>query len=276
LIIGKNSLHQRSSFSICPFIRLFGFHSFAKYSHSFLYQTIKMEEVGSAMSDFPQLKGVLNDFVASVLLHKPNDLYHFANNYFSSFHSSYNQKLTPIVICGPSGVGKGTLIEKLMKEFPDKFGFSVSHTTRKPRPGEQDSVHYHFTNVEDMNKAIQEGKFVEHANVHGNLYGTSKAAVEAVMKSGKICILDIDVQGAEQVKKSSLLPRYVFISPPSVEELEKRLRGRGTESEESIQKRMNNAKGEMEYLKRSGFWDFVLINDDLDSTYVKLKNYIFS
>ena len=118
------------------------------------------------------------------------------------------------------------VITRLLKEHPDKFGFSVSHTTRKPRPGEVDGVHYHFTTVEQIQKEIEDGKFIEHANVHGNYYGTSRAAVEKVLHSGKVCVLDIDVQGAEQVKKSSLHAKYLFVSPPSMDELEKRLRGR--------------------------------------------------
>jgi guanylate kinase len=116
-----------------------------------------------------------------------------------------SQPLKPVVICGPSGVGKGTLIEMLMKRFPDgQLGFSVSHTTRPPREGEQDGVHYNFTTVEQIKKDIEEGKFIEYAEVHGKYYGTSIAAVESVQASGKICILDIDVQGAEKVKKSHL------------------------------------------------------------------------
>jgi guanylate kinase len=99
---------------------------------------------------------------------------------------SVGERPLPTVICGPSGVGKGTLISKLMTEYPDKFGFAVSHTTRKPRFMEQDGVHYHFTNRPDMEAAVKEGKFLESANVHGNMYGTSIAAVEAVADSGKV------------------------------------------------------------------------------------------
>lgn len=96
--------------------------------------------------------------------------------------------LRPIVFCGPSGSGKSTLVNRLMKDFPNKFGFSVSHTTRKPRPGEVDGVHYHFTNKEDMINAIKGGKFLENATFSGNMYGTSKAAVKAVSKSQKVII----------------------------------------------------------------------------------------
>ncbi|KAL9185776.1 hypothetical protein ACHAXT_003553 [Thalassiosira profunda] len=200
----------------------------------------------------------------------------------------------PVVICGPSGVGKGTLIELLQKSFPpDKFGFSVSHTTRKPREGEEDGVHYNFTSVEQIKAEIDAGKFVEYAEVHGNYYGTrcvrniaelslssfgdlivtykrSVKAVKSVQNQNLICLLDIDVQGAQNVKKSSLDAYYLFIAPPSMEELEKRLRGRGTEKEEAIQRRLANAKGELDYGMVKGNFDAVLVNKDLDRTLEKM------
>ena len=158
----------------------------------------------------------------------------------------------PVVISGPSGVGKGTLIAKLMKDYPSKFGFSVSHTTRSPREKEIDGVHYHFTERSKIEKDISEGKFLEFAHVHGNVYGTSIEAVESVTDEGKVrllqyflykflkgellhlsiafslkrCILDIDVQGARSVRASSLEAIFIFVCPPSFEELEKRLRAR--------------------------------------------------
>tara|TARA_B100000767_G_scaffold194975_1_gene182009 strand:+ start:226 stop:807 length:582 start_codon:yes stop_codon:yes gene_type:complete len=183
-------------------------------------------------------------------------------------------KLRPIVMCGPSGVGKGTLINRLMADFPGKFGFSVSHTTRAPRPGETDGVHYNFVEKSAMEADIADGKFLEHAHVHENIYGTSLAAVEAVATKGQVCVLDIDVQGAEIVKKSTLDALFVFIAPPSMEELEKRLRGRGTEKEESIQKRLANAAGEMAKTEVTGFFHLVIINDDLDRAYGVLKTVV--
>ena len=168
---------------------------------------------------------------------------------------SVTSKPKALVICGPSGVGKGTLIDMLKQEFPDFFGFSVSHTTRQPRPGEKDGVHYNFVTVEKMSADILLHKFLEHANVHGNFYGTSIAAVENVKDTGKICILDIDVQGCRQCRKVQLPGTYVFISPPSFPELEKRLRGRGTETEDKIKKRLANAKGEMDARNEPGLFD---------------------
>ncbi|CAN4118457.1 unnamed protein product [Withania somnifera] len=177
----------------------------------------------------------------------------------------------PIVISGPSGVGKGTLISKLMKEFPFMFGFSVSHTTRAPRETERSGIHYHFTDRNVMEREIKDGKFLEFASVHGNLYGTSVEAVEVVADAGKICILDIDVQGARSVRASALEAIFIFISPPSYEELEKRLRARATETEEQIQKRLRNARAELEQGKSSGLFDHILVNDDLETCYEKLK-----
>ncbi|KAG6413645.1 hypothetical protein SASPL_126359 [Salvia splendens] len=177
----------------------------------------------------------------------------------------------PVVISGPSGVGKGTLIAKLMEEFPMLFGFSVSHTTRAPRDNEQNGFHYHFTERHVMEKDIQDRKFLEFAAVHGNLYGTSVESVEIVTDQGKRCILDIDVQGARSVRASSLEAILVFIRPPSFEQLEKRLRARGTETEEQIQKRLRNAKAEIDQGTSPGLFDHCLINDDLEMCYENLK-----
>ncbi|KAJ8955440.1 hypothetical protein NQ318_003539 [Aromia moschata] len=173
-----------------------------------------------------------------------------------------------IVLCGPSGSGKSTLLAKLLKEFPDKFGFSVSHTTRKPRVGELDGQHYHFTTKEEMQKDIESGKFIESTTFGGNMYGTSKAAVEEVIKLGKICVLDIDVQGVKQTPYlylSNLLP---------LKELETRLRGEKTETDESLAHRLRVAEEELNYGKVPGNFHLIITNDNLDNTYAKLKGFI--
>lgn len=180
----------------------------------------------------------------------------------------------PLVFCGPSGSGKSTLVSKMMKEFPDKFGFSVSHTTRKPRPGEVHTEHYHFITKEEMEKQISEGKFIETACFSGNLYGTSWEAVQAVANAGKVCVLDIDVQGVKQIKKTALNPWFIFVEPPSLEELESRLRGRNTESEESLQQRLSVAQEELAYGKTPGMFDLVITNDNLDHAYSTLKDFL--
>ncbi|XP_039442677.1 uncharacterized protein LOC120423073 isoform X1 [Culex pipiens pallens] len=181
----------------------------------------------------------------------------------------------PLVICGPSGSGKSTLLKKLFKEFPDTFGFSVSHTTRKPRPGEENAVHYHFVSVEEMQAAIENGEFIETAVFSGNMYGTSKQAVENVQHQGKVCVLDIEIEGVKQVRNSDRLnPLLVFINPPSVAELERRLRGRQTETEESLQKRLNTARVEIEYGTTTGNFDVVIHNNNLKQAYADLRDFI--
>lgn len=162
----------------------------------------------------------------------------------------------------------------LMKEFPDKFGFSVSHTTRAPRPGEVDGEHYHFSTKEEMQPLIDAGEFVESCEVHSNLYGTSIKAVRDVSEAGKICILDIDVQGARKVaanEKASLNARFIFIAPPSKETLHERLRGRGTEDEAAMAIRLKNADEELQASEDKDFWESVLINDDLERSYPEFK-----
>lgn len=182
-----------------------------------------------------------------------------------------HNSVRPVVICGPSGVGKGTLIGRLMKDFPGEFGFSVSHTTRSARAGEEHGVHYYFTDRPSMEAAIACGEFIEWAHVHNNIYGTSVDSVKKISGAGKTCILDIDVQGADSVKKTDLQARYLFIAPPQFEALEARLRGRNTETEESLRTRLATARIEMSYLNKPGYFEQVIVNDDLETAYSEFK-----
>ncbi|XP_065656016.1 guanylate kinase isoform X6 [Hydra vulgaris] len=192
----------------------------------------------------------------------------------SKFTRKMTQKLHPVVLSGPSGCGKSTLIKKLTLEFPTKFGFSVSHTTRAPRPNEIDGKDYYFTSLEAINQKIEAGEFIESATFSGNKYGTSKKAVHDVLETGKICILDIDSQGVKSIKKTDLHCVLIFIKPPSLEELERRLRDRGTETEEAIQKRLESAKAELDYAAEAGSYHFTIVNDDLERAYKELKEII--
>lgn len=182
----------------------------------------------------------------------------------------------PIVVSGPSGTGKSTLLKRLMAEYPDKFGFSVSNTTRQPRAGEKDGVDYYFTTVDMFKKMIDNKQFIEWAQFSGNYYGTSIAAVKHVSDVLKrTCILDIDMQGVQSVKKTDLNARYLFLSPPSIEELKKRLEGRGTETPDSLAKRISAATAEMEYAK-TGAHDKIIVNDNLEKAYSEFKDFIFT
>lgn len=179
----------------------------------------------------------------------------------------------PVVISGPSGTGKSTLLKRLFAEFPDKFGFSVSHTTRQPRAGEVDGKDYHFATVDDFKKAIEEKQFIEWAQFSGNYYGTTFKAVDDVTKSGKICLLDIDMQGVKSVKAANMDARYLFLSPPSIETLRERLTKRGTETEDSIAKRIAAASAELAYAE-TGAHDRIIVNDDLEKAYKEFKQFI--
>ncbi|XP_033821751.2 guanylate kinase 1b isoform X1 [Periophthalmus magnuspinnatus] len=218
----------------------------------------------------------------------------------------------PVVLSGPSGAGKSTLMKRLMKDHEGLFGFSVSHTTRNPRPGEEDGkglnklpmllgatllpvadvfsseelensfscpnesettdTDYHFSTKEAMKQGIDNGDFIENAEFSGNMYGTSKAAVEDVLAKNVICILDVDIQGVRRIKETDLNPIYISVQPPSMEILENRLRDRQTETEESLQKRLEAARIDMELSKEDGLFDVVIINDDLDRAYEELKD----
>ncbi|XP_062280554.1 guanylate kinase 1b [Scomber scombrus] len=177
----------------------------------------------------------------------------------------------PVVLSGPSGAGKSTLMKRLIKDHEGVFGFSVSHTTRNPRPGEEDGKDYHYTTKEAMQEGIERGDFIENAEFSGNMYGTSKAAIEDVQAQNLICILDVDIQGVNRIKETDLNPIYISIQPPSMEILEKRLRDRQTETEESLQKRLEAARIDMELSKEPGVFDVIIINDDLERAYEELK-----
>ncbi|KAG5641978.1 hypothetical protein DXG03_003831 [Asterophora parasitica] len=179
--------------------------------------------------------------------------------------------LRPLILSGPSGVGKSTLLQRLFAEFPENFGFSVSHTTRAPRPGEEEGKQYHFVNTQQFKDLLGEGAFIEHAEFSGNYYGTSFATVRQVGLLGRRCILDIEAQGVRQIKNTKLNPVYLFISPPSMAALRARLQQRGTETEASVQKRLATALKEIEYAKEPNVHDLVIVNDDLDRTYELFK-----
>lgn len=167
-----------------------------------------------------------------------------------------------LVISGPSGTGKGTIIEALMKA-DRSLVFSVSATTRAPREGEVDGKHYHFMTVERYHELVAQDAFVEHAQVHGNLYGTLKSEVEQRQARGENVVLDIDVQGALNVIRSGMDCVSIFILPPSMKVLRQRLTDRGTETPEEIERRLHNAVWE---LSQKDHYEYKVINDDLDAT----------
>lgn len=178
-----------------------------------------------------------------------------------------------LVLSAPSGCGKTTILRQVMAELPG-LAFSVSHTTRQPRPGEINGRDYHFVSPEQF-KSIRDQQpsgFLEWAEVHGNFYGTARQEVESRLTAGMDVVLDIDVQGAEQVRRNAQ-PVTVFIAPPSLAELERRLRGRGTESAESLRVRLANAEKEMQ---AAATYTYLIVNDRLEQAVLALKSVIIA
>lgn len=194
------------------------------------------------------------------------------NKFFFYFLSSlYNQSMNKklFVISGCSGVGKGTVLKEFMARNSKDFMLSVSCTTRKPRPGEVDGVNYFFLTPEDFQDCIKKDKFLEYARFAGNFYGTKQKYINQKFEEGMNIILEIETQGALQVKKKMPEAVLIFIAPPSIEELEHRLRGRHTEDEETIQKRLNLVKTELECSKQ---YDYVVVNDDLERAIAEVES----
>lgn len=187
--------------------------------------------------------------------------------------ASTDSDLILLIISSPSGAGKTTLTHRLLQEFPD-LRFSVSHTTRKPRPNEVDGQDYHFVTEGSFRKILDEDGFAEWAVVHGNLYGTSVAEIEQARATGKSGVLfDVDYQGARQIKEKFPHAIGVFILPPSMEELRRRLEGRGSDDADSRRRRFEKAREEIEHYP---FFDYMIVNDDLQQALAQLRGVVLA
>ncbi|KAI8925268.1 hypothetical protein BC831DRAFT_415235 [Entophlyctis helioformis] len=218
------------------------------------------------------------------------------------------KRLRPVVLCGPNGAGKRTLTSRLLQEFPHIYGLSISHTTRRPRPGEENGVHYYFVSRDEMEKMNEDGKFIEVVTLFGNMYGTSMEAVDKVTEEGKICIMDLEIEGVMALRKSHLKPRYIYVTTPNMAVLQQRLQSRMTPQsrgsgvkpdgfgklpptkEEGVAEAAGTGQGDSKdsggdvssWLTKarhtitdydSSLFDFTLVNDELERAYAELKAY---
>jgi len=175
-----------------------------------------------------------------------------------------------IVISGPSGAGKGTICKEILEKNNNIY-LSVSATTRKPRQGEVDGVNYYFLTEEDFKNKVESNGFIEYAKVHGNYYGTPKVNVEKMLDEGKDVILEIDIQGALKVKENFTEGVFIFILPPSMDELKRRIIKRGSETEESLMTRFKNAYQEINYVSK---YNYAVVNDTLEIAVSKVESII--
>lgn len=174
---------------------------------------------------------------------------------------------TLFIVAAPSGAGKSTLVNALLEREPG-ISLSISHTTRPPRPGEQYGRHYYFVERAEFEREVAEGIFLEHAEVHGNFYGTSRKTVQDLLQQGRDVLLEIDWQGAAQIRKAKPDVVSVFILPPSRAELERRLRGRGSDSAEVIERRLRNSRGEIAHAHE---FDYIIVNDRFEEALDSLQ-----
>jgi guanylate kinase len=191
---------------------------------------------------------------------------------------SIKRKGIVFVVSGPSGVGKSSICDRVLNA-DDVLHFSISCTTRPPRPGEKDGVNYFFISPVLFEERVTNRDFIEHAEVHGNMYGTLRSEIDDTISAGKDVLLEIDIQGTMQIQAAArgsdlaTSLHCVFIGPPSSAELEKRLRGRGTESDEIVERRLNQARTELDHWRE---YDSLIVNDDLDSAVSRLQTIIAS
>ena len=217
------------------------------------------------------MREILNDFLTAVLFNKPDDVYLFAKEYFHPFNPT-PVKDKPLVICGPYGVGKKTLFREVLKEYSDLFDFCRSYTTRPKKPDEEHGYHYNFITDSEFESMKSAGDFYETVEKWGSKYGTSKSEVERIIKENKIPLIEVDFEGASALR--ILSANFVFIYPPSVEELRKRLANRTDITEEQFKKRILEAIIEIEKANKAVLFTNRLNNDLLEKAHQQLKTLI--
>ena len=208
----------------------------------------------------PEMREILNDFMSSVLLNKPDDVYLFAKEYFHPFNPA-PVKEKPFIVCGPFGVGKETLRKRVLAKYGDLFDYCISHTTRPKKPGEDDGD-YHFITTEVFERMKKEKKFLETCQNWDHYYGTSKEEMDRIRADGKIPYIEVNYKGANQL--TSIAANFVFLYPPGIEELRRRIANRTEDTEELFKKRMQLAIEEIQQANNVVLFTNRIINDELE------------
>ncbi|EGR29211.1 hypothetical protein IMG5_160910 [Ichthyophthirius multifiliis] len=220
------------------------------------------------------------------MLEKPQNVYEYCREFFSFYNIDKDKIIfDPLIISGPSGVGKGTIIKQLLKEYPNIFDFSISYTTRKAQQNETDGIEYFFVSKEEFEKEIRNQSFIEYCIFQGEYYGTHKGKLQSIIQSQKIAILEIDIEGAKKIHKQNPEWNYIYLIPPDLQQLEYRLKqlmlfqylkyiiNRQQNLEEEIYKsRMQSANQELEDYRKLGFYS-TIVNEDKDQCIKEIVNF---
>lgn len=222
----------------------------------------------------PELRQLLSDYVAKLLMSKPEDVYQFTRLHFKFFEKrSRGCELRPLVITAPSGCGKGTLISRLLRDFPHVFAQSLSDTTREPRAGEVCGYKYIFTTKAKFEENIAASNYLEHVSYNGEYYGTNRRVVEEILASGRLCIVEIEMKGARKIKQCGFDCNFLFVAPPTFETLRERLQKRGSETPARLESRLAIARDELEEAAGCDFFTR-LVNDDFEVFYAQVLGYL--
>ena len=215
----------------------------------------------------PELRTILDEFMANVIENKPSDILKYAVSYFAGLRTNGGVGFPVLTITGPPGVGRTTLTKLLMDRNPDAFQFHVETTTRAPKPGEVNGVHFNFVSNEQFNAMIANNEFLTYRQVYQNQYGSTIKAIEKIRQRNKICILDVDMDTSTLVRASSLESKFLFVAPKSIEALDARLKKAQKDNEVTIARKLERAMTDVAYGTEPGNFDEVIVNDKLEVCY---------